>query len=239
MVPAAIQGVHSGRFVNLNPWSFDMNHLKQYPAHLLLYVIGAVDFLSQVPALGVLAPYAPWITVAGTLSAALHHSYKSGAASAVTQAVAGAPAKLMLVALMLGSLLGVGALSGCTTLPTPSQDAAVTAAVTIATGVAIQQHDTAESGKWQARAKEIKLIALELKQVNDAGDATLQTLATDLQPQIQKLGPADVLAVNALVATLTPILQDQIAKNPKVGNTQVAVDTILTAVLTVCAAYGV
>lgn len=216
-----------------------MNHLKTYPAHLLLYIVGAVDFAAQIPALGPLATYAPWITAAGALSAALHHAYSTGAATTVAQAVAGAPAKLMLAALMLGSLVGMGTLSGCATLPTPSQDAAVTAAVTIATGLAIQQHDTAESGKWQARAKEIKLIALELKQVNDAGNATLQTLAKDLQPQIQKLGPAEVLAVNALVSTLTPMLQDQISRNPKVGNTQIAVNTILIAVLTVCSAYGV
>lgn len=215
-----------------------MNHLKTYPAHLALYLVGAVDFVSQLPAVGGLAPYAPWITAAGAVGAALHHAYQTGAAASVAQAVASAPAKLMLAALMVGSLLGISTLSGCASLPTATQDAAVTAAVTIATGVAIQQKDTVESGKWLARAKEIKLIALELKQVNDAGTATLATLAADLQPQIAKLGPADVIAVNTLVVTLGPLLNDQIAHNPKVGNTQVAVANIITAVLTVCAAYG-
>lgn len=214
-----------------------MNHLKTYPAHLALYLIGAVDFVSQLPAIGGLAPYAPYITAAGAVGAALHHAYQSGAASSVVQAVASAPAKLMLAALMVGALLGLSTLTACTTLPTATQDAAITTTVSIATGFAIQQKDT-DPKVWQTRAQQIKLIALELKQVNDAGTATLATLAADLQPQVAKLGPAEVIAVNGLVAVLTPLLNDQIAHNPKVGNTQVAVDSILAAVLTTCSAYG-
>lgn len=215
-----------------------MNHLKTYPAHLALYLVAAVDFASQLPALGALAPFAPYITAAGALSAALHHSYQTGAAAQVVQAVATAPAKLMLAMFMLAVTLGVSSgLTGCATLPTATQDAAITTTVSIATGFAIQQKDT-DPKVWQTRAQQIKLIALELKQVNDAGTASLATLAADLQPQIQKLGPADVIAVNSLVAALTPLLNQQIQGNPKVGNTQVAVDSILTAVLTTCSAYG-
>lgn len=214
-----------------------MNHLKAYPAHFLLYLVGAVDFIAQIPAIGPLAQYAPWIGAAAAVAAAIHHSFTSGAASAAAATVVkSGTATLILLGLSL-ALVGVS-VTGCATLPTPTQNAAITTAVTVATGFTIQQKDT-DPAKWQSRAKEIKLIALELKSVNDAGSATLATLAADLEPQVAKLGPADVIAVNALVATLTPILQDQIAKNPKIGNTQVAVDMILTAILTTCSAYGV
>jgi ABC-type transporter Mla MlaB component len=214
-----------------------VNHLKAYPAHLALYLVGALDFLSTLPAAGGLAPYTGYITAAGVLAAALHHSFQTGAASAAVQAVASAPAKLVLATVALSIVLGASVLQGCTTLPTATQDAAITTTVSIATGFAIQQKDT-DPKVWQTRATQIKLIALELKSVNDAGSASLATLAADLQPQIQKLGPADVIAVNSLVAALTPLLNQQIQGNPKVGNTQVAVDSILTAVLTTCSAYG-
>jgi hypothetical protein len=151
---------------------------------------------------------------------------------------AASSAKLVLVALTVALTLGaMSQLTACATLPTATQDAAITTTVSIATGFAIQQKDT-DAKVWQTRAQQIKLIALELKSVNDSGSASLATLAADLQPQIQKLGPADVLAVNSLVAVLTPLLNQQIQNNPKVGNTQVAVDSILTAVITTCAAFG-
>lgn len=214
-----------------------MNHLKAYPAHLALYLVAAVDFAAKIPALGVLAPFAPYITAAGALSMALHHANTSGYASGIASAVASVPAKLMLATMALAVLLGTSVLQGCMSLPTATQDAAITTTVSIATGFAIQQKDT-DTKVWQTRAVQIKLIALELKAVNDSGTASLATLAADLQPQIQKLGPADVIAVNSLVAALTPLLNQQIQGNPKVANTQVAVDSILTAVITTCAAYG-
>lgn len=210
-----------------------MNHLKTYPAHLALYLIGALDFVSTLPAAGGLAPYTGYITAAGVLAAALHHSFQTGAASAVVQAVGSSSA----VKLMLAMVMVVSGITGCASLPTETQTAATTTAVSLATGFAIQQKDT-DSKVWQTRATQIKLIALELQSVNNAGTATLATLAADLQPLVTKLGPADVLAVNSLVAALTPLLNQQITSNPKVGNTQVAVANVIQAVLTTCAAYG-
>lgn len=225
-----------------------MNHFKTYPAHLALYLIGALDFVSTLPAAGGLAPYTGYITAAGVLAAALHHAFQTGASAgavaAVTKAAVAAvsaPAKLMLATMALSIVLGASLLQGCATLTrieaNPNAQTAVTSAVTLATAIAIQQKDT-DPAVWQKRAKDIKIIALELKSVNDAGNATLATLAADLQPQIAKLGPGESLAVNSLVLTLQPLLNQQIGTNPNVGTTQVAVGSILTAVLTACAAYG-
>jgi hypothetical protein len=221
-----------------------MNHLKTYPAHLALYLIAAVDFVAKVPALGPLAPYAPWITAAGAVGAALHHSYTTGAASAAVQtvsaAVAAAPAKLMLTALMLGATLSLAVgLTACATAPTAQEQAGVTVAVDVGTGLLISNNGKiTDLATQKARAVEYKAIALKVKAVNDAGTATLATLADVLQPEIAKLPPADQLAAAAFVAGLSPILNQGIPGNPNVQNVQTRVDLILAAIIGTCEAYG-
>lgn len=216
-----------------------MNHLKNYPAHLALYLIGAVDFVSQLPAMGALAPYAPFITAAGALGAALHHSYQTGAASSVVQAAASAPAKLMIATMALSVILGTAMLQGCATTPTAGQQAGIVVAVDVATGLAISDRGkVTDLAVQRARASEYKSIAVKVKAVNDAGTATLATLAAALEPEIAKLPPADQLAAHALVAALTPYLQSQIPGNANVQNVQTTVDIILAAVIGACEAYG-
>lgn len=213
-----------------------MNQLKAFPAHLLLYVVGAVDLVAQLPALGPLAPYAPYITAAGVLSAALHHAYQTGAASTVAQTVASAPAKLVLAAMALSVVLGASALQGCTTAPTPTAQAGITVAVDIATAAAIQSGAPAES--YKARAASFKDIAVKVKAVNDAGTATLATLAADIEPLVAKLPPPDQIAAHVLIAALTPYVNVEIQGNPKLQNTQATLDLILQAVIDSCSAYG-
>lgn len=213
-----------------------MNHLKAYPAHLALYLVGAIDVLAQVPALGALAPYAPWITAAGALSAALHHSYKTGAATAVVEAASSAPVKLMLATMALSIFLGASVLQGCATAPTATQRAGITVAVDIATGAAIQSGEPQSA--WTDRAAKFKAVAVKLKTLNDAGTATLATLAAALAPEIASLPPADQLAAHALVAALQPYLDQQVAASPQVGNALETVDVILQAVIDSCGSYG-
>lgn len=216
-----------------------MNHLKTFPAHFILYLIGGVDLISQLPALGPLAPFAPYITGAGILAAALHHSFQTGAASAVAQAVASAPAKLVLACMALSVVLGASTLQGCATLPTGAAQGGIVAAVDIAAGLAISEAGkVTDLAKLKARATEYKAIAVELKAVNDAGGATLATLAADLAPLVAKLPPADQLAAGALEAALLPYLQSQIPGNANVQNAQTTVDVILAALIGACEAYG-
>lgn len=127
--------------------------------------------------------------------------------------------------------------TGCKTAPTATQQSGIAIAVDLAAGFGIQQGST-DPGVWKARATQFKTIATQLKTLNDAGTATLATLAGDLQPLIAKLPPADVLAANTLVAALTPYLNQQLAGNPTVANTQAAVDLILQAVIDACTVYG-
>lgn len=213
-----------------------MNQLKAFPAHLALYTIGILDFVSTLPTVGGLAPYTGYITAAGVLAAALHHAFQTGAASAAVQAVASAPVKLMLATMALSIVLGASVLQGCTTAPTVTQQSEITVAVDIATVAAVQSG--ASPAGYQFRAAAFKAIAVKVKAVNDAGTATLTTLAADIAPLVATLPPPDQLAAHALIAALTPYLNAQVAGNPKLQNAQATLDVILQAVIDSCSAYG-
>jgi hypothetical protein len=143
----------------------------------------------------------------------------------------------MLATMALSIVLGASLLQGCATLPTANQQAGIIVSVDVAAGLAIQQKDT-DPVKWHARAAEYKVIAVQLKTLNDAGTATLATLAADLAPLVAKLPPADQLAATALEAALVPYLQSQIPGNANVQNVQTTVGVILDTLISACEAYG-
>lgn len=142
------------------------------------------------------------------------------------------------VALAAASL---AVLAACSSSPTTTQAAELAVAIDLVTGAAVQQ-GTSDQAVWKLRAVTFKSAATTLKAVNDAGaGATLATLQADLAPLIAKLGPADVLAANALVTALTVIIQQQIGTGTAAGKlaaTQATVDIILSDVISACAAYG-
>lgn len=155
-------------------------------------------------------------------------------AAAVIKPTVPASAVSVLFALALG---GAFLMPGCASAPSAQEESTVTVAVDLAAGLAIQQ-GTQDPAVWKTRATNFKAIALSLQTVNNAGTATLATLAADLQPMVVKLGPADVLAANALVAALQPYLSQYQTTSPNVANTQAHVALILTAVINACTAYG-
>jgi len=139
--------------------------------------------------------------------------------------------------LILAALCAVAALPGCKTLPTPNQQAAAAVIIDVAAGVAIQQGSPLPA-VWKVRAAAFKSIATTMLAADQGGTVTLATLQADLQPLIAKLGPADVLAANALVTALGPVLQQQLGANPTVGATQQAVAMVLNDIIAACNAYG-
>lgn len=218
--------------------------LGKYLGHLAGYVLAGADIVSKVnPAL--LPPqYGILLSVAGLVTVAAHHGYSAGTAQAVvkaaTDAIVAAPAKLMVTAILLGVVVSSSlGLTACATAPTVQEQAGVTIAVDVGTGLLISnQGKITDLAIQKARATEYKAIALKIKAVNDAGTATLATLAADLQPEIAKLPPADQLAVAAFVAGLGPLVAQGIPGNPNVQNTQTRVDLILAAIISACEAYG-
>lgn len=213
--------------------------LSSYLGHLGGYVVAAATIVSSLDPKLIPPQYSFFTALSGLVVIASHHAYTAGnvngtvtaAANAAAKAIAGAAPALLFVAL---ASLGLAA---CKTLPTPNEQAGITVAVDIATGAAIQ-NGGGSSTSWATRAKSFKAIAVEVKATNDAGTATLATLAADLAPLIAKLPPADQLAAHTLVAALTPFLNQEIQSNPQLQNTQATLDLILQAVIDSCSAYG-
>lgn len=178
-------------------------------------------------------PYAPQAAIAvgaATIGAnVLHAMLAKETATTVPPSV--------VPALLLGLVLfGAVGIPGCATAPTPTQQAGITVAVDIATAAAIQ--NGASPNAYLSRATNFKAIAVEVKALNDAGTATLATLAADIAPLIAKLPPPDQIAAHTLIAALTPYLNAQTASNPNLQNAQATLDSILQAVIDSCGAYG-
>lgn len=212
--------------------------LGSYLGHLAGYVVATATIVSGLDPKLVPPQYAFLTAVAGTIVAASHHGYTAGINGATVKAAADAATKAITAAapaLLVALVLGVG-LVGCKTLPTPTEQAGISVAVDIATGAAIQNGGTADV--WKARAVKFKAIAVSVKSINDAGTATLATLAADIAPQLATLPPADQLAAHALVAAIQPYLDQEVAANPDLANVRATLDTILQAVIDSCAAYG-
>lgn len=218
--------------------------LGKYLGHLAGYVLAGADIVSKVNPTLLPPQYGILLSVAGLVTVAAHHGFQAGTAQVVvkaaTDALAQAPAKLVVAALMIACTLGLGSqLTACATAPTATEQSGIVVAVSVATGLAVSNGGkVSDLATQKARATEYKSIAVKVKAVNDAGTATLATLAAALQPEIVKLPPADQLAAQALVAALTPYLQSQIPGNADVKNVQTTVDLILAAVINACEAYG-
>ena len=213
--------------------------VKSYAGHLGGYLIAAATIVSGLDPKLVPPQYSFITSIAGLVIVASHHGYSAGLNGAAIAAAANAATKALttaVVPMVLCAMLVAGMVTGCKTLPTPTQQAGITVAVDIATGAAIQNGGTAET--WKARAVKFKAIATTVKQVNDAGTATLATLAADLNPQLALLPPADQLAAHALVAALQPYIDNEVAANPDLATTRAALDVILQAVIDSCNAYG-
>lgn len=168
-----------------------------------------------------------WQVLQGIISAWLA---KNGAVVKSVFIAAVAPGVLALC--VLGT---VGGLSACASGPNATEQTAIAVAVDLATGFAIEQGTNIQSVKV-ARATNFEAIAKQLQTLNQAGNLTLPTLAADLGPAIAKLPPADQLAANALVAALTPWVNQQLS-NPKVANAQATIAIFLSAVIQACAVY--
>lgn len=164
------------------------------------------------------------------------HGFLTGGTTPTPPAT-GTVAKVHLLAVVLAFVIMLAVLSGCKTAPTATEQAGISVAVDIATGAAIQQGGGTATN-WAARASEYKAIALEVKAANDAGTATLSTLAADAAPALAKLPPADQLAARALIAAITPFINQELQSNTKLQTTQAALDDILQAVIDACTAYG-
>jgi hypothetical protein len=192
---------------------------------------------------GVAAFLPPWLPAVLAALAAAHVIILPEPTAPGTPPVVQAPkqggfARVGFLAWLIAACIALAALSSvsCTTLPTnATQQAGLATIVDIAVGVAVQSGQPQSA--WVSRAAQFEQAAKALQAVNAAGPTTLQTLAADLQPQIAKLGPADVLAANALVSGLQPILTALLGSNPTAAAAQQDIALFLADVIKACALY--
>lgn len=215
-----------------------MNTWKNSGAHIVGYLLAVLPVVQQFAPVAIPAYGAAIAGAAGALVLAIHQIQKNlDASNTLPQPSGRVSAALPFLFGMLLAAASMVGLSACKTAPTQTQQSAISIAVDLATGFAIQQGSN-DLTVWKSRATQFKAIAIEVEKVNNAGTLTLATLEADLQPLIAKLGPADVLAANALVAALTPYVNQQVAANPTVANIQAAIELLLEAVITTCTQYG-
>jgi hypothetical protein len=205
-------------------------------AHVLLYTTSALALVAQY-APAVVPQYGIMAAAGATALLGILHQVTGGRQPEPPPVVQPPPPVAKLLVLFAVGLLAAGSLQACKTLPTAQQQGVIAAAVDVATGVAIQQ-GTKDQTVWKERALKFKAVAMQLQAVNASGALSLATLAADLQPQIAKLGPADALAANALVAALTPYVQEQVKANPSLATTQTVVGIFLQSVIDACTVYG-
>lgn len=214
-----------------------MDKIKAYGAHGVAYLVSALTMVAGLDPAVLAAVGGPKALAAAGLAGAIVTGIHN-------IAVAGAPkpgsvALKSFTGVLCAVMLGVAMLtmSACQTAPTAKQQSATVVGVNIAASFAIQKDDH-DPAVWKARAVKYKAIALRLQTVNDAGNATLATLAGELQPLIAKLDPAEQNAANAFVAAMVPYLQDRANSSEAVAHTQEAVTDLLAAVVKACEAYG-
>lgn len=148
----------------------------------------------------------------------------------------------LLTALLVLPLLS---LSGCATLAkfaTPAVQPFEQAAVYAAVGIAVQQ-GTSDKAVWQARATNIKTIALQLEALDTGSTAVVSLLQLELNKKIVALNlqPAELLAAQTLTAAINAVVQTEIASQTNgvlTPQTVVAINQVLTWVTTAAAAYG-
>lgn len=213
-----------------------MEKITAYGAHALAYIVSSLTVIAGTnPAL--LPPsWLPYIGLAGVILTGVH-GQATGVAPVAAVAAKAAKTAVMLMACVLVAGVAVTSLTACKTAPTVKEQSIVAIAINVAAGRAIQRDD-AVPAVWKARAEQYKAAAVRLQSVNDAGTATVASLVAEVQPLIEKLGPADQLAARSLLAGLTPYLQEQVNANEDLKNSRERVSYILATFITACEAYG-
>lgn len=214
-----------------------MKTINTYGGHLVAYGLALLALVAGAdPAL--LGPHGLIIVgVAGAVVGALSHANTAVSQPGSTSVGFSPGVKAVVISLLLaGAVLSPLVLVGCKTAPTQSQAAGIAAAVDVAVGAAVQ-NGSSDSAVWKAKAQRFEDIARQVKSLDSADFTSLAAFANDIQPVLDKLGPADALAAHAVIAALVPFLQQTIAANPTVATTQAAINAVLQDVINACALY--
>ncbi len=143
-----------------------------------------------------------------------------------------------LASVILCASIALGALSGCSTLMDPGNRAGQQIAVQYATGKYIESPATPEAR--QARARQVKAVAENLKTVAKSDSATIAQLHELAMAKVAKanLSPSDRLLATTLVGVAVQELSQRVSIGVLDPDTRVAVSRLLDWVIAAASAYG-
>jgi hypothetical protein len=199
---------------------------KTYGAHALSYLIAGLT-LAQTYA-GVVPGKGTLIAVgAGIVLTAIHNIQTAAANSVTTLPPPTVKSFAPFALVLLGGMLAVSGLSGCSVvskLTTPAAQPYITAAVDVAVA-------TAESKG--VPATQINAIAKKALAADQGTSATLAAVAAVVNVELVKLNlPAgDLAAAQILEDALSIAIQAQIGTNPNVATAQAAIANVLNAAI--------
>ena len=205
----------------------------KYLGHLVSYLGSALTLASLVPQ-AQLSPVARLVIGVGSfIVTAAHHGYQAGVGvqtaqtvvDAATKALASAPAKLVVAALMLCPFLGLhGCASVSSFLASPTGTEVVAASVDVAVA-------TAEAKG--VSAAQINGIAHKALAADSGAGATLAAVSGVVQTELAalKLSPGDQAAADILVPALSAAIQAKVGSNATLATAQADVAVVLNAVI--------
>lgn len=131
--------------------------------------------------------------------------------------------------------LGLLGLMGCATPPTEAQQTGITVIVDAGVGYVVQK-DSKDPAVWSERATKIISIAHQLQALDSGTISTVPMIMDALRPMLAaaNLGPAEMIAANALVASLSQLIQQNV--DPK-SVKLVTVQTVLRNVIDAAGVY--
>lgn len=137
---------------------------------------------------------------------------------------------------LIGALCAiVVALAGCASTPTQNQQVGAAVLIDAAVGYAVQ-NGTSDATVWAERAVKIVSIAHALQAVASDQTVTLVSLTAALNPLLDqaKLKPAERLAANTLVATLSQLIEQ---KKDQTSPTVITIQLVLKDVVDAASVY--
>lgn len=211
--------------------------LGSYGAHLMSYIGHGLALAALIPQ-AQLSPIARLvIATLGLVYTAAHHGYQAGtgvataqavvdaAGNALTTALASAPAKLVVAALILCPFLG---LHGCAQVTAFEQSPTGAAVIQASVDVAVATAETKGIS-----AAQINSIARQALAADQSGAATLATVSALVDKEIAdlKLPPADQAAADILLAALSAAVQAKVGSNASLAQAQASAAFVINYVI--------
>lgn len=209
-----------------------MNVLKNYFAHMALYVGAAYSIYSAIDPKVIPPSLLPYLLGVGAILGGLHQLILAPTHPENLPApTPGAVAKLHILTVIFTLLLVLAVLPGCATLTSAKAQPYITITADVAVGIAESKGVT---------AAQINTVASAALAADSGVSASLSAIDTVIATQLAKLklNAAEQSAATILVSSLTAAVQAQVGANASVAQAQAAIADVLQAIIAATAIAG-